>query len=169
MTPVIENGWVQPVAPRISVAARRARRLLMAGLAGGHIAAISCVGIFALQAGVRGAVSAALAGFMVIFFYAAGMLVQVWFADVDARELFKVTMASYIVRVTALGALLGVYFAFGDEANQLLEVPVAVTAIVTVVAWLAAEAYAYLQLRIPNYDDPADAFGDGFITGGRSK
>ncbi|GAB3704117.1 hypothetical protein GCM10028815_13900 [Mariniluteicoccus flavus] len=126
----------------------------MAGLAGAHVAAITCVGVFLVSDGARGAASAALAAGMVIFFYTVGQLVQVRYADAPANELMRVAVASYIVRVTALGGLLALYFAFGSEQNRLLGVPVAATAIATVVAWLAAEAYAFRRLRIPNFDEP---------------
>ncbi|GAB3623319.1 hypothetical protein GCM10027418_14010 [Mariniluteicoccus endophyticus] len=168
MTTVTADDRLAPPAdgaPRLSVAASRARRLLVAGLVGAHVGALTCVGIFALTDGLRGAVSGALAGAMVILFYTVGQLVQVWFADAHPRELMKVTMASYVARVTFLGGVLFAYFRFGDEAQRLLAAPVVVTAIVTVVTWLAAEAYAYLQLRIPNFDEP----DHGFVTRGRSK
>lgn len=154
-----------PGGRRPSVASSRARTLLVAGLAGAHVAGLTCVGIFLVVDGPPGAASAALAGAMVVLFYTVGQLVQVRYADAPARDLMRISVASYIARVTALGGLLALYLVLGTDANRLRAVPVAVTAIATVVAWLGCEAYAFRQLRIPNFDEPAE----GPQEGGRSR
>lgn len=146
---------------RPSVASSRARALLVAGLVGAHVAALTCVGVFLVTDGLPGAASAALAAAMVVFFYTVGQLVQVRYADAPARDLMRISVASYIARVTALGGLLALYVTLGTDAERLRPVPVAVTAIATVVAWLGCEAYAFRRLRIPHFDEPENGAPDG--------
>jgi len=108
--------------------------------------------LFALLAGRAGLVSAALAAVMVLFFYAAGQLVMVRFADAGARTLLAVSMSSYTARVVLLGLLLLVYENNRDTWPGLLPMGVFVTTIVVVAGWLLVEIYVFSRLRIGHYD-----------------
>ena len=70
-----------------SVHVQRARKLLYGGLAGGLLAAVACLVVFALLDGAPGLASAALGAGCVLFFYVVGQLVMVAFADAGARTL----------------------------------------------------------------------------------
>lgn len=146
--------------PGPSIAAQRARRLLAGGLLGSHMVALICVGVFTVIHRAPGLASAALGAALVVLFYTMGQTVQVRYADAPARTVFRASVASYVVRVSALGALLVLYLNFSDGAARLLPIPLAATAIATVVGWLTGEIITFSKLRIPNFDEPGDNRAD---------
>lgn len=156
MTGSAPEADVGPSRPGPSLAATRARRLLAGGLMGAHAAALIGVGIFLVLDGLAGLLSAALGAAMVVLFYTIGQAVQVWVADAAATTIFRASVASYVVRVAALGALLAVYLRLVTESSRLLGPPLAVTAIATVIGWLTGEILVYSRLRIPNFDEPVE-------------
>ncbi|HEY3337254.1 MAG TPA: hypothetical protein VGK18_02015 [Propionicimonas sp.] len=140
----------------------RARRLLAGGAVGGHAALVSCVVAFGIAGGVPAAVSAALAGVLTIAFFTIGQAVQVLVADADPRTVLFASLVSYIARVGGLGALLAVALANADRFKAMDTTAVAVTTIVVVLCWLAAEIRVFSRLRIPVFDEterPSDTGG----------
>ena len=135
-----------------SVHVRRARKLLLGGLVGGIVAAAVCLVVFSLLHGTAGLASAALGAGTVLFFYAGGQLVMVFFADAGARTLLAVSMASYTTRVVLLGLLLLVYDKNADNWPSLVPMAVFVTTIAVVAGWLLVEVYVFSRLRIGHYD-----------------
>ncbi len=135
-----------------SVHVRRARRLLLGGLSGGVTAAVICLVICTVVYGVPGLVGAALAAVMVLFFYAAGQLVMVRFADAGARTLLAVSMASYTTRIVALGLLLLLYQKHRDRWPDLQPMSVFITTMGVVAGWLVVEVLVFSRLRIGHYD-----------------
>lgn len=156
MTGSAPEAAVERSRPGPSLAAIRVRRLLAGGLGGAHVSALTCVGIFLVTDGLPGLISAALAAALVILFYTVGQWVQIRVADAPARTIFRASVLSYIVRVTALGGLLFIYLANSGGSIQLLAMPLIVTAIATVVGWLTGEILVFSRLRIPNFDEPTD-------------
>ena len=137
----------------LSASASRARRLLVGGLLGavvvGAVAAV--VGWFV--GGREGALVAGGAVVAVTAFFALGQAVQVWCADLDARTVLVAALASYVVRVGALGGL--VFGVLAQPGPWTTQRPVAVGAMIaTLVGWLAGEIWVYAHLRIPVYDEP---------------
>lgn len=145
-----------------SVHVQRARKLLYGGLVGGVAAAVLSMIGFGVAYGLRGLGSAALASVMVLFFYSAGQLVMVRFADAGARLLLSVALASYTGRVVVLGLLLLVYARFGDRF-PVIPVVVFLSTVAVVVGWLVVEVIVFSRLRISAFDsndepgDTADA------------
>lgn len=135
-----------------SVHVVRARKLLYGGLAGGVAAAVLCLVGFTIGAGTTGLFSAALAAVMVLFFYTAGQLMMVRFADAGARLLLSVAMASYTSRVAVLGLLLLVYARFADHWPALWPLAVFLTTVAVVAGWLLVEVFVFSRLRIGVYD-----------------
>jgi hypothetical protein len=135
-----------------SVHVRRARKLLFGGLAGGVGAAVVCLVVFGLRDGRAGLFSAALGAVAVLFFYAAGQLVMVLFADAGARTLLAVSMASYTTRVVLIGLLLVLYDRYSDSLPGLVPMGVFVTTIAVVACWLAVEVVVFSRLRIGHFD-----------------
>ena len=135
-----------------SVLVERARKLLLGGLAGGLGATVICLVVFTLLHGLRGFQSAGLAAAMVLFFYAAGQLVMVAFADAGARTLLAVSMASYTTRIVLLGLLLVLYDRYRDAWPALVPMGVFITTIVVVAGWLLVEVLVFSRLRIGHYD-----------------
>ncbi|HET9646834.1 MAG TPA: hypothetical protein VFP34_01215 [Microlunatus sp.] len=151
-------------APGPSIHVIRARKLLYAGLVGGVAATVLCLVIFTLTDGIRGLISAGLGSAMVLFFYTAGQLVMVKFADAGARTLLMVSMASYTARVVALGLVLLAYGKNRESWPELVPMAVFVSTIAVVAGWLAVEVYVFSRLRIDvydgGYDGPSTAGGD---------
>lgn len=156
MTGSASEAAARPTGPGPSLAATRARHLLAGGLMGAHVAALTAVGIFLVRDGLAGVVSSALGAAMVVLFYTIGQAVQVRVADAPATTIFRASLASYIVRVAALGALLAIYLRFAGDTSPLLGLPLAVSAIATVIGWLTGEILVYSRLRIPNFDEPVE-------------
>ncbi len=142
----------------------RARRLLVAGAAGGHIALVICVVVFGLVGGLAGGVSSALAGILTIAFFTIGQAVQVIVADADPRTVLAAALASYIGRVVGLGALLAAALANADRLTAMDPTAVAVTTIAVVLGWLGMEIRAFSRLRMPVFDEsehPSDTRAHG--------
>jgi len=142
--------------PRRSVHVERARKLLVGGLVGGVAAAVATMVGFGIAKGLPGLASAALASAMVLFFYSAGQLVMVRFADAGARLLLSVALASYTGRVVVLGLVLLLYARFSDRL-PVIPVVVFLSTIAVVVGWLVVEVIVFSRLRIDAYDTPEDA------------
>ncbi|MCA0294909.1 MAG: hypothetical protein LCH96_06265 [Actinobacteria bacterium] len=138
-------------APSPNVA--RARHLLAAGAAGGHTALGLCVVAFGITGGTAGAISAALAGILAIAFFTIGQAVQVLVADADPRTVLTAAVASYILRVVGLGALLALALANAERLTAMNPTAVAVSTIAVVLGWLGVEIWAFSKLRLPVFDE----------------
>jgi hypothetical protein len=145
-----EPEMTAAVGPSVHVV--RARKLLYGGLAGGGTAAVLCLAVFAMLDGSAGLASAALAASMVLFFYAAGQLVMVLFADAGARTLLAVSMASYTTRIVTLGLLLLIYEKNRDNWPNVIPLGIFITTIAVVAGWLTVEVFVFSRLRIGHYD-----------------
>src|SRR6187431_2629240 len=117
-------------APSIHVV--RARKLMLGGAIGGLSAALICLVGFGIGYGRGGAISAALAAAMVLFFYGVGQYVMVLFADAGARTLLAVSMCSYTARVVILGLVLVLYNAHREAWPMLIPMVIFVTTIIVV-------------------------------------
>lgn len=146
---------------RASPAVGRARRLLVAGLGGGHAAAaVAVLGLW-LARGTAAGVSAALAAGATIVFYTIGLAVQIVVADATPKRVLGASLASYLLRVSGFGVGLGVALANADAIAWLDAVAVVVATIATVIGWLSAEMWAHARLRIPVYDVCEEVAEDG--------
>ena len=134
-----------------SANASRARRLLVGGLLGGAAVGAASVAVSAVARGGTGALVACGAAVAVIMFFALGQAVQVWCADFAAPMILVAALLSYLVRVGALGLLMGVVLAAPGPWTAQRPAAVA-TMIATLAGWLAGEIWAYARLRIPVYD-----------------
>ena len=133
----------------MSVLGARAARLLAASAVGGGVAGGLAVAGFALGAGVSGAGAAAVSALVTMAFFAAGQAVQVAVADRATTVVFVAGLASYVVRIGGVIALVLVaHDAAAWAGGAVLWTVVAVTA-----GWLAAEIWCYTRMRIPIYDE----------------
>lgn len=134
----------------------RARQLLAGAAAGGHFGAIIVVAAFWLFAGPAAGLSAAVAAAVTLAFNIIGQAVQVIMADAPAKNVLLATLASYGLRVTVLGLLLGYVLANQHLFVGMDAVAVVVATITVVLTWLSAEFLVYSRLRIPVFDMPED-------------
>ncbi|MFV0452866.1 MAG: hypothetical protein ACK5LS_11620 [Propioniciclava sp.] len=132
----------------------RARRLLQAGLIGGHLAAAACIATFWFIGGPQSGTSALVAAAATLAFYTVGLAVQVAVADAPPRRILIASLLSYASRVSVL-ALLAVWLTTGAASPLRLDASaVVVTTIGVVLGWLIAELRTYARLRIPVFDPP---------------
>lgn len=127
-------------------------RLLAGGVIGAHAAAAATVGVLLWGRGVQGAVSAAVAAVIVLLFFVIGHAVQLRYASATPQHLLIASLASYGIRVTALGTLLWV--ALENPELPVDASAVGLSAIATVFGWVAGEIVAFRRLRIPVFDPP---------------
>lgn len=145
--------------PSIHVA--RARKLLLGGLAGGLAATVICLIVFSVVFGLIGLGSSALAAAMVLFFYAAGQLVMVRFADAGARKLLLVSMFSYTARVIILGLILVLFNSHRTTWTAIQPTALFITTVGVVAGWLIVEVFVFRRLRIDAFDGGYDDSGIG--------
>lgn len=134
----------------------RAVALLKGGLVGGHVAAIAVVLSFGAARGPQSAASAAVAASVTLLFYTVGLAVQVAVADAPPRRVLFASLASYGLRVTALGLVLAVSLTNAHLVEGMDPVAVVVATVAVVVCWLVGEFWVYARLRIPVYDPPEE-------------
>lgn len=138
---------------RPSPNAERAQRLLVAGLVGGHAAALTAVGLFWALRGPQAAASAAIAAAVTIAFYTIALGVQVAVADAAPKTVLVAWLASYLFRVSVMGLVLATVLVNAERWSWLDPVALVVTTIAVVLGWIGFELRAYSQLRIPIYDE----------------
>ncbi|MDR1237587.1 MAG: hypothetical protein LBK28_05030 [Propionibacteriaceae bacterium] len=139
---------------RISLHSIRARKLLYAGLAGGHISGILCVGVFGIWLGAPGGVSAAISAAIALVFFTIGQAVQIIVADAHPRVVLIASVSSYIGRVSVMGLVLLLALNNLGSLSFMRPVAVVVTVFTVVVGWLGTEFWVYSKLRIPSFDPP---------------
>lgn len=132
----------------------RAQRLLIGGLAGGHIGAFGAVGLFWALRGNEAGASAAIAAAVTLAFYTIALGVQIVVADAAPSLVLAASMASYVARVSVLGVLLAAVLANAERWAWLDPLALAVTTIAVVLGWLICEVWTYSRLRIPAFDPP---------------
>lgn len=143
-----------------SPTALRARRLLAAGAAGGHAAALIVVPVLFLARGWEPGVTALVTAIGVLAFMGIGQYVQVRMADAEPRNLLLGALISYAIRVSVPTVMLIALEA--NPARFSFDRPsVAITTIVVVLGWLAAEILAFSRLRIPVFDEPDESSQHG--------
>jgi hypothetical protein len=149
---VAEPGADRPPARQPGANQLRARRLLLGGLAGGHLTAVVAVVACWVAGGLLAGVSAALGAFVTLAFFTIGQGVQVLVAEAPPKQVLLAALASYGVRVSALGLLLMLALAHPERLGALQPVPVVIGTIAVVVGWLAGEIRVHSRLRIPVFD-----------------
>lgn len=143
----------------ISESTRRAQQLLVAGLVGGHVAALTVVGLFLALGGPNAGATAAIGAAVTIVFYTIALGVQLAVADASPKVVLFAWFASYVTRVSILGVGLAAVLANAERWSWLDPVALFVSTIATVMGWLGLELWAYSRMRVPVYDDPSEISG----------
>lgn len=136
-----------------SPSALRARRLLAGGAVGGTVAMLATVLGFWVGRGPAAALSAAFFGLLTLVFFTIGQAVQVLVADASPGVVMFAALASYGIRVTALGLLLMLSLGDAGLFAWLDPAAVVVTTVTVVFGWLGVEVWVFTRLRIPTYDE----------------
>lgn len=143
--------------PRVlSPSMRRAQRLLVAGLLGGHVAALLASLFFFLWRGPASGFSALIAAVIALAFYTIGQAVQVAMADASPQRVLTASLASYAIRVSALAGLLILTTQAESRLAGVDRVAVVVGTLSVVTGWLAAEIWTFARMRVPIFDSTED-------------
>ena len=144
----------------VSENTRRAQRLLIAGLAGGHVAGLTVVGLFWALAGPESGATAAIGAVVTIAFYTIALGVQIAVADASPKIVMVAWFASYVIRVTLFGLGLATVLANSERWEWLDPVALFAATVVTVMGWLGVELWTYSRMRVPVYDEPIPRRGE---------
>ncbi len=137
---------------RVTGATRRAKQMMIGGLALGHIAGLTVLGL-ALASGSGPALVGAVLGFAaVVIFSAIGQAVEVVACELDPVVGLGVVLASYAIRVTGIGA--GIWWItthprLGPATDTRW---LAAAVITTVLAWTTGVVLVAMRQRVPIYD-----------------
>lgn len=132
---------------------------------GAHAAAAVVITGLLWARGAQAAVSAAVAAAVVLLFFVIGHAVQLRYASATPQHLLVASLASYALRVVALGGLLAVALEHPDLPLDARAIGFG--AIAAVLGWVAGEIVAFRRLRVPVFDPPAPQDGVGEITRNR--
>jgi hypothetical protein len=135
----------------------RATRLFVGGLLGWHggLALAAIVGI--LLSGGIGLVSALIGAALAVLYYAIGQAVQIQYADASPRTIRTASLASYVVRVSLLGALLYASTTWPALMAALDTRGLFAGVVLGVVGWLTGLVLMSRTLRVPVFDPPDPA------------
>jgi hypothetical protein len=139
----------------------RAQKLLLGGAIGGHAGALIVTVAFFVLRGTASGVSCLIACAITLAFYIVGQAVQVMMADAAPAKVLTASLASYAVRVSALGGLLAIAMTQQHRLSGMDPLAVVVGTVAVVASWLAAEIATFSRLRFPVYDPPSRNPGTG--------
>lgn len=129
---------------------------MAAGALGGHAVALITVPIFWVVGGTPSGLSALVAAVGTLAFMGIGQAIQVRMADAAPQRMMIAWLASYLVRVGVPGLILLLVTANPERVAGMDRRAVAITTMVVVVGWLAAEIRTFSRLRIPVFDQSDD-------------
>lgn len=138
---------------------RRALQLLIAGLVGGHVVALTVVGLLLALRGTEAGATAAVGAGVTIAFYTIALAVQVEVADASPKVVLFAWFASYVTRVSILGLGLAAVLANAERWSWLDPVALFVSTVATVMGWLGLELWTFSRMRVPVYDEPSEISG----------
>ena len=132
----------------------RATRLFVGGLIGWHGGLVLSAVVGAVLHGVAGLLSGVIGAALAVAYYAIGQCVQMQYADASPQTLRTVSVDSYVVRVSILGALLWASIVW-PGVMALLDTRALFAGIVLgVLGWLTGLVIAFRTLRVPTFDEP---------------
>ena len=123
---------------------------------GGHIVALFVVPLMLWVRGPAAGLSTLVAALATLAFMGLGQWVQVRFADAPPQRMMIAWFASYLLRVGLPGLVLVAAAANPERLAGMDRFAVAITTILVVTGWLAAEIWVFSRLRIPVFDPPED-------------
>ncbi len=135
--------------------------MLRGALVGAHIGLVTAMGLALVGNGGVGAANAAIAGALVIVFFASGQAVQLLATEMADGTGMAMLMTSYLARIVALGAILVLAMsqqarldAVFDRTNFFLG------SMLALLGWLGGVLLTHSHQRVFVYDrDADDQFG----------
>lgn len=130
----------------------RATRLFAGGLLGWHGGLVLSAVVGILLSGGVGLLSGLIGAALSVAYYAIGQGVQMQYADASPQTLRTVSVASYVVRVSLLGALLWASIVWPSVINALDTRALFAGIVLGVIGWLIGLVLAFRKLRVPTFD-----------------
>ncbi len=137
---------------RITGATRRARQMMVGGVIAGHAVGLGVCSL-ALATGSRAALVGAAIGFAaVLLFFSVGQAIEVVACELPPVQGLGIVLASYAIRVVGIGA--GLWYVTGHPrlGPATDERWLALTVVVTVLAWTTGVVLVARRQRVPIYD-----------------
>ncbi len=137
---------------RVTGATRRARQMMIGGLAAGHAFGVGACALAFAVAG-RAALAGACLGFAAaVIFFSVGQAIEIIACELDPVAGLGVVLASYAIRVVGIGA--GMWLVLGHpRLGSLIDARwMAVAVVVTVIAWTTGVVLVASRQRVPIYD-----------------
>lgn len=148
------------LAPRprraVAVSDRPFAAMLRAGLISTVIALPVIVIVFWVARGTDGGLAAAIGALVAIAFFAAGLLVMQRITNDNPMTVMAGALAVYLGQVIFLGIVI---LSLGS-ADWVDGVAFGVAVLAVALIWQVAQVFAFMRLRQPVYDEPADAPDD---------
>lgn len=137
-------------------------QMLRRGMAGANLALLTAVGIAALLDQGRGMANAAVAGALVLVFFASGQGVQMIAGERADGTGLVLLLGSFLVRAAGLGVLLWIVMSHTSRVEPLLSRPCFLLgAGLCTVGWLGAVLVTGMSQRVYAYDRDYDAARSG--------
>ncbi|SHI64140.1 hypothetical protein SAMN02745244_00765 [Tessaracoccus bendigoensis DSM 12906] len=138
---------------RITAATRRARQMMLGGLALGHAVGLTVVGLGLALGGPDAALTAALGFAAVVIFYSVGQALEVVASELEAMQGMALVLVSYAVRVIGIAAGLWVILNLPAVAPHIVDGWLVLSVAGTVIAWVGGVVLVAARQRVPVYDD----------------
>ncbi|MEZ5085536.1 MAG: hypothetical protein R2722_04545 [Tessaracoccus sp.] len=138
---------------RVTAATIRARQMMMGGVAGGHLAGFTVIGLALALGGTDALLTAALGFAAVVVFYAIGQALEVVASELDVMQGMALVLVSYAVRVVGIAA--GLWFLLGLEAvaHRVEDGWLLLSVVGTVLGWVTGVVVVASRQRVPVYDE----------------
>lgn len=138
---------------RITAATRRARQMMLGGLALGHAVGLTVVGLGLALGGPDAALTAALGFAAVVIFYSVGQALEVVASELEAMQGMALVLVSYAVRVIGIAAGLWAILNLPAVAPHIVDGWLVLSVAGTVIAWVGGVVLVAARQRVPVYDD----------------
>ncbi|HMR48275.1 MAG TPA: hypothetical protein PKE40_14625 [Arachnia sp.] len=138
---------------RVTAATRRARQMMLGGVAGGHLAGLTVIGL-SLALGGTDALLTALLGFAaVVIFYAIGQALEVVASELEPMQGMALVLISYAVRVIGIAAGLWFLLRLPSVAPRIVDGWLLLSVVATVLGWVTGVVLVASRQRVPVYDE----------------
>lgn len=138
---------------RVSAAARRARQMMIGGLALGHVCGLVVIGLGAVLGGPDALLTAALGFAAVVVFFSVGQWLEVIACELDPVQGMGLALASYVVRVAGITAGIWAITTVPAIAPHIVGGWLVAAVTVTVLGWVTGVVLVAARQRVPVYDE----------------
>ena len=142
----------EPTRRRVSPAARRARQMMIGGLALGHGVGIAVIGLALAIGGADAALTAALGFAAVVIFYSIGQSLEVVACELPDMQGMGLVLVSYAVRVVGIAAGLWAILSLPAMEGRVQDGWLLLSVAGTVIGWVTGVVLVASRQRVPVYD-----------------